>query len=936
MIDTELHKILTALTASINSLSRQGALQGNPANSPNRRFSALSVNDEVILEENERQLRLSSKNLTVQNRLLSNASKVMRNLIKVAVQPDAEGRDKDLAEAKKKLTETLYTAEETQSKLIIEYTKLMRLGIPQQLSAFKHLVESTSGLANNFSVVQRNSGLMNAALIARANEISSDRSSLDYARYISDLKQSSNDSYSNKMTKGIMMKMRMIEPETGEINNNLSADEYGQFRLRLGEAGTALGGAFAGISEKLGKSVEDIFRQGLLETFGPLNVAPNSEDAQDMRAAMLTAAAQLQRLGAELPPEINKMIDDVNEGKSSKTVTKDIENLSKVLDEFYQTTKATTAKMDKLGAEVNSSLGSLKRKFTKEGFDQAKEERLAELATFGGTVIALKKTADALLAIMTEASGFNVSHIASTFLDVQRQSVAMGMSFEDASKFMQDNKRVMGIYGADSFNSLRGGFEDAFNDFGYTFKQASGVVAPALEAAISSGVNVRDSNALNDYMRQTMQSFSKLAGFINISASEYAALNSELHGSEDVMKNMLGMTAEQSTAYARNLEMQRDEMAARGISLQQAQEIIKAQESAKRAKVRERFEGGSKLMAQMGLLGFSAEEQMRAYNLTIKGRKTGSPEDEEYRELLRRVGLRREQYINEAQGTGQLLSREVALEATGSSSAIESLIAPQAGLSQAERAKSYLTGAARQRAEEAGKPSQTIMHATEIRETAMSIATNSIVGFATAASVALVALTMATGKAAFMLNMLGGGGSLLSRGMGAVGGMGRFAMPMGALALGAGGLAGMFMNSYDAKNDSAIGHVLSQALTTGASFGASGAMFGGLHGAMIGGGIGTAIGIGKGAYDVFTSPKTNTALSNPEQALSDSINSSKSESGIIHVSDIGTQTHLARITEVLTEAVRLLALIAPQNQPQFKRSAPSYGEVPQAVDAIRR
>jgi len=936
-MEKELHNILTALTASINSLSRSSGLQSNPASSPNRRFSALSVNDEVILEENERRLRLSAKNLTVQNRLMSNASKVMRNLIKVAGQEvDTVGpgrRDKDLAEAKKKLTETLYTAEETQSKLIIEYTKLMRLGIPQQLSAFKHLVDSTTGLANNFSTVQRNSGLMNAALIARANEISSDRSSLDYARYISDLKESSNDSYANKMTKGIMTKMHMIEPETGEINNNLSADEYGQFRLRLGEAGTAVGGAFADISEKLGKSVEDIFRQGLLETFGPLNVNPDSEDAQNMRAAMLTAAAQLQRLGADLPPEINKMIDDVNEGKNSETVTEDIKNLSKVLDDFYQTTKATMSKMDKLGVEVNTSLGAMKRKFSKEGIEQAASERLSELATLGGTVVALKKTADALLAIMTEASGFNVAHIASTFLDVQRQSVAMGMSFEDASKFMQDNKRVMGIYGADSFDSLRSGFEDAFNDFGYSFKQAADVVAPALEAAISSGVNVRDSNALNDYMRQTMQSFSKLAGFINISASQYAALNSELHGSEDVMRNMLGMTAEQSTAYARSLELQRDEMATRGISLQQAQEIIKAQESAKRAKVRERFEGGAKLMAQMGLLGFSAEEQMRAFNLTIKGRKTDSPEDKEYRQLMERVVSRREQYITEANGTPQMLSREAALEATMPTSAIEGVITPQAGLSVAERAKSYMLKGEQQRTEEASAPSQTIMHATEIRETAVSIATNSLVAFASAAAGALIAVSMAAGKASFALNMLSGGGSLL-RGVG--GAVGRFAMPTAALALGAGGVAGMFMNGYDAKNDSAFGHILSQALTTGASFGASGAMMGGLHGAMIGGGVGTAIGIGKGAYDVFTSPKTNTALYNPEQAVSDSINSSKSESGILQVSDIGAHTQLAKINEVLNEAVRLLALIAPQNQPQFKRSAPTYGEVPQAVDAIRR
>jgi hypothetical protein len=116
-------------------------------------------------------------------------------------------------------------------------------------------------------------------------------------------------------------------------------------------------------------------------------------------------------------------------------------------------------------------------------------------------------------------------------------------------------------------------------------------------------------------------------------------------------------------------------------------------------------------------------------------------------------------------------------------------------------------------------------------------------------------------------------------------------------------------------------------------------MFGGLHGAGIGAGIGLVTGLGKGIYDVYSSPASpnSQSIGNPEQSISETINKAQTETGIIQVSDAGAQNQLAQITQILNEAVRLLTIIAPKDAAPFRTDIPNYTRrsIPQAVDAIR-
>jgi hypothetical protein len=941
--DAQLTALITALTQSVSALTRAtGASHGGGAASSGHRSSNLSAFDTAAMDDVERQLRLNSKNMTAQNRLLKDSTAAFKNLLGMAGKESRElGGDKKqlLKKERDKISRSTEGLKETQDKLTIEYTKLVRLSLPQQAAAFKNLVKGTTGLSNNFSVVQRNSSLMNAALISRAAEINSDPSSAEHARYVAQLTDASKILRSNDMTKSILTAMNLVDEAADEFNNNLMPDDFSQLRLRLGEASVKLGDAFFEFSKMSGKSIEDMLGTGILQTY---KEQANNDGAQkEMHASILATFENLKSLKIALPPDIEAILEQVKKGQhTGGQLSDEITRLATVLDDFYKSTSQTSAHLFKIAKDANNSYSAIQRKFFSiEGIKDTANDKLGELTTYAGTVAALKKTADALLAVLTEASGFNIAHIAASFMDVQKQSIAMGMSFEEASKFMQDNKRVMGIYGADSFKSLRGGFETAFNEFGYTFKQGADMIAPAMEAAISSGVNVRDSNALNDHMRKTMDSFSKLAGLVNISAAEYASLNSELLGSDDVMKNMLGMTAEQSQAYADSLTLQRDELYNRGISLQLAQEVIKAQEAEKRAKVRDKFEGGAKLMAQMGLLGFSAEEQMRAFTLATKGRKLTDAETEEYNKLKERVGLQREVAVENAPEGGHVYSILAGIEATMPTSEIETSIQSMLGLSVSAKAKSDIKDDEADRSALDSKPNQNVMYLTEIRETITSILTNTLATAAGLAAVSIGALAYSStiaSKSLLALGGVGGAGSLLS-GLGKMGGGLLLKGGLGAVALG--GATGVMMNGYDSKTDSGLLHVLSQAGMGAVSGAGAGAMFGGLHGAGIGAGIGLVTGLGKGIYDVYSSPASpnSQSIGNPEQSISETINKAQTETGIIQVSDAGAQSQLAQITQILNEAVRLLTMIAPKDAAPFRTDIPNYARrsIPQAVDAIR-
>src|SRR5690606_21943026 len=124
-----------------------------------------------------------------------------------------------------------------------------------------------------------------------------------------------------------------------------------------------------------------------------------------------------------------------------------------------------------------------------------------------------------------------------------------------------------------------------FGKFGFNMQQASEVIGPATEAAASSLVNIRKKDALNNFIDESMKSFQKVAGIVNISAVKYMEMNAELLGSEDIQKTLLGLDQATAQARAKEIIALRDHYIALGLSTEQAQALVKAQEAQQREAV---------------------------------------------------------------------------------------------------------------------------------------------------------------------------------------------------------------------------------------------------------------------------------------------------------------------------------------------------------------
>ena len=940
--DKQLLDIFRDMQKNIATLARQGSMGGGASTTTGAGSrSGSSAIDEAAQEDYEREIRLGTKNLDSHNRAVKNAMKAMRSLTNA--QQDStlseEQRKEQIGRASRILADSLNRSSKIQEQLAVEYNRLARNTIPEQALAFKNLVKGSGSLSNGLSVSARNSSLLGAALIKRANEIDSDTNSLDYGRYINELTKAS-----AVLPKSLLKGAGVVDEYVDdfgeyifEFKDNLNADDFAALRAKLGEAEVILNEAFDGI-ESLGMgNIQEILDRGLETTINQADVTKPLEDA------MLDTAVGLRNIGVKIPDQIAKIIDDIQSGVKAGLNPEDLGVLAKELQSFYSATKVGRKGLDDIGRQANTFYGKLKRDYlTAEGLANNLSKKLADLSTFAGTMATLKNLATQIAKVYQEAASFNIAHIPATFLEVQKQSIKMGMGFEDTVKFMQENKRVMGLYGAEAFGSLRSGLETTFNQFGYTFKQAAEVIGPATEAAIASSVNIKDANALNNFMADTMKSFQKISGLVNISAAEYAKLNSELFSSDDVMKNMLGMTTEQTQIYGKQLQQQRDEMVLRGISIQQAQEAIKAQEASKRAKVTERFREGAKMMAQMQLLGFSSEESMKAFRIHTKGRAATAQETEELNRILGQIGMRREQAVVNAGSEQEQFSMEAGIAATEFGGGLEQRLQAQLAAQAAGKANAGATPEEAARAAEAAKANQSMASLGEAVNTVSSLINNSLVSAAGAAGLSLLALAAASGKAAWALNKIrGAGGADLPDGPGKPGGPGKGGkfgkLALGAGKLAAGGLGGLVIGGLASEGSEALanaGHSRSAAavdlLGTAGSWASMGAALGSIVpglGTAAGAAIGGVLGAGKSAiFDgslskIFASPAT---LGTPSVAMpiaprseltisGEPVNNEQSlqaPNGVLSVKDAEAQQQLAVIAQHMMEAVKLLSEIS--------------------------
>jgi hypothetical protein len=383
------------------------------------------------------------------------------------------------------------------------------------------------------------------------------------------------------------------------------------------------------------------------------------------------------------------------------------------------------------------------------------------------------------------------------------------------------------------------------------------------------------------------------------------------------------------------------------MSVQQAQELIKAQEAAKRAKVMDRVKGGAMMMMQMQQAGFSPEEAQRAMEIHMKGRRASKSETAELLGYADQLRARQESSISDPNiSKSTALTREFTIERLNQGTALDTLFDQAASLSRLRESNAGATDEELLRMMEQGGPSTAWMHVTETMETASSIINNAFVGAVTSGATALLALTLSAGTAARALGMIGGRGILGSLGEMAKGGkLGKIKgiagkVPIGALAKGAG--AGAIIGGATYLGTSALegaGHTktagaldllgsAASGATTGALIGSAFPIIGTGIGALLGGVVGAGLSIYDGSLDKMfgssSAKPAKPAYAQSEQAIiADPVNKEQAlqaPGGVLSVKDADAQTQLVIIAEQITEAVRLLNEITNAEQRPAARS----------------
>lgn len=459
------------------------------------------------------------------------------------------------------------------------------------------------------------------------------------------------------LDKASKIALGVLDETTGEMRTNLNFKE-------LAEKRAALGDVLADIAENLSKTKFKSLAELSNMDAGSLESAFNQPDnpdgsggSTDTKAAIVKMAAQLESAGLYAPEKGSSLsaLNDKGELKSADEQAKMFtpENLKPLIDGLAKLTGQLGASADLLDKETNKMISPIQR--FGAVVQSGKKAYAANIAGYLLTTAALTKAAAGLKQLHGEMQDFNIAQVPASFIDVQLQSVKMGMSFKETVAVLQENKRALAIYGPKQFAGLMASMSTTFRQFGYTTAQSADLIGPTLEAAIATGINIRDPAGMNSYADQMMNSFQRIAGVVNVSAKEFFALNGQLFNAEGVYENMVGMDQGRREAYARDLIQLREKYVLNGLDLQSAQKLVELQQKQVRDSVKNKVTDAAKLMSMALTSGMGSQKSMEMMSLRGNGKRSAE-QNARLNELMGELGVKMEQNRDTAYSQGGVMA----------------------------------------------------------------------------------------------------------------------------------------------------------------------------------------------------------------------------------------------------------------------------------------
>lgn len=548
-------------------------------------------------------------------------------------------------------------------------TKLTSDSISSTDGGVRRLRRQLADAERGVKGLAKNSSLLAAATLKTSAKVLSAERQLVFFK---DLLEKSNDLLKEDVNPNfikIARKMNMLQDDADKFRDGLRDTDFVELSLAVANTSDTINKANAK-AEELIKSIEAQVDDSGRAAIASIRAGGGSAMAQ---AAKIKASGVLgiDSDGNKLPgmvsgglagimEELKEQLKD--QGISAEALNVSSEKLIETFDSLNDETERVSKVFIQAAKDHTSALGALTHttKTAKEHLHAFGNKVLQTAANLGTMANIQSKAMNAYQQMM----GFNVAHIADSFMMLQARSVKFGMSFQDTMKLYQENARVLSVYGADNFSSLLGGLSNTFKKYGYTFEQGSRLIAPAIQNAVLSGVNVNNQAQMTAYMDQSLKNVQMMAAVSGKTPEAILALQQSALSSEAVFKNLAGMDKQRRSAYAKEITQTIDRLVLGGMEYEQAAEVVKLQTQAARAPIREKMEKAAFGQIGSSLAGMSGAEGARLARLERKTRRTSAEEVEMLALQERRAtGIQRRRQAEEDRTGGEAWSFAVMEEA---------------------------------------------------------------------------------------------------------------------------------------------------------------------------------------------------------------------------------------------------------------------------------
>lgn len=399
-------------------------------------------------------------------------------------------------------------------------------------------------------------------------------------------------------------------------------------------------------------------------------------------------------------------------------------------------------------------------------------------------------------------------------------SIKMGISYDALAETFMESRRELALIGSKNFESIINTATESLLKFGVAPDEAAKAIPSMTEAFVAIGGSVKDINQYNTSIKEQSQNFGLLSQITGLTAEALAKANSEFLQSSEIQADLLSVNKRERLTKAKEIEKGRDALVMMGLSINEANDIIKRSRALAREDIGSRFKKAARVM-QLGAMTGLGSEGIEAARIMQKGLLATPEETVRLNEILGKLNMNTEQAMRQGIASQQLfgaISSEIQGELAG---------AAKIGIiSEADRQINALD-----------KQTNMIGRTNEllIKINSQLGALSSLPGIST--GIAALVTIGGTMFAYSKIKGLGGIGNMLGGLAGGVGGAIGKAAPT-ALKFAKGGLigAGVMGASALMGEDSTVGKLLNsktiQGAALGAIFGPIGAAIGGAGGAI--------------------------------------------------------------------------------------------------------